>query len=76
MNVSLVLSKLVGRLIAYLPFSLLQKLGDGKLSKAEIAELKEDIIEIVTEVLGEVYTESKLGKKKQEAPPFVVHTEE
>lgn len=58
MTVSKILAKLVGRLLERLPLSILSKLADGKLSKEELNDLKEEIILIVTSVLSDIYNAS------------------
>ncbi len=65
MSFQKVLSALISGLISRLPFSLLTKLADGKISKEEFSALKEEIIETVIIVMNDLATKNSIPTDSQ-----------
>ncbi len=65
MSFQKVLSALIAGLISRLPFSLLTKLADGKISKEEFSALKEELIETVIIVMNDLATKNSIPTDSQ-----------
>lgn len=65
MSFQKVLSALIAGLISRLPFSLISKLADGKISKEEFSALKEEIIETVILVMNDLAVKNNIPNDSQ-----------